>query len=33
MYYERDTQLSEPNALNTPLLVTVGLNSGDDTVS
>ena len=32
LYYERGTKLSEPNALNTPLLVTVGPNSGDDIV-
>ena len=28
--YERSTKFSEPNALNTPSLVTVGPNSGDD---
>ena len=33
LYHERDTQLSEPNALNTPSLVTVGPNSGDDIVT
>ena len=32
LYYERDTKLSEPNAPNTPSLVTVGPNSGDDIV-
>ena len=30
LYYERDTKFSEPNALNTPSLVTVGPNSCDD---
>ena len=29
LYYERGTKLSEPNALNTPSLVTVVPNSGD----